>query len=91
MYIYIYILRPAHVPSHTHALYATHTTPYTSEFESHWVPLSYGLVPHLSKKLSKFPPTRHPHLQSHQNIPIKSQRFLTVFFQFSIHFILLTA
>ena len=24
-------------------------------FESHWVPLSYGLVPHLSKKLSKFP------------------------------------
>ena len=27
----------------------------TSEFESHWVPLSYGLVPHLSKKLSKFP------------------------------------
>ena len=28
---------------------------YTSEFESHWVPLSYGLVPHLSTKLSKFP------------------------------------
>ena len=28
---------------------------YTSEFESHWVPLSCGLVPHLSKKLSKFP------------------------------------
>ncbi len=28
---------------------------YMSEFESHWVPLSYGLVPHLSKKLSKFP------------------------------------
>ena len=27
---------------------------YTSEFESHWVPLSYGLVPHLTKKLSKF-------------------------------------
>ena len=26
-----------------------------TEFESHWVPLSYGLVPHLSKKLSKFP------------------------------------
>ena len=26
------------------------------KFESHWVPLSYGLVPHLSKKLSKFPP-----------------------------------
>ena len=26
---------------------------YTSEFESHWVPLSYGLVPHLSKMLSK--------------------------------------
>ena len=25
------------------------------EFESHWVPLSYGLVPHLSKKLSKLP------------------------------------
>ena len=25
-----------------------------SDFESHWVPLSYGLVPHLSKKLSKF-------------------------------------
>ena len=24
-------------------------------FESHWVPLSYGLVPHLSKKLCKFP------------------------------------
>ena len=29
---------------------------YTSEFESHWVPHSYGLVPHLSKKLSKLPP-----------------------------------
>ena len=28
---------------------------YTSEFESHWVAFSYGLVPHLSKKLSKFP------------------------------------
>ncbi len=26
---------------------------YTSEFESHWVPHSYGLVLHLSKKLSK--------------------------------------
>ena len=26
---------------------------YTSEFLSHWVPISYGLVPHLSKKLSK--------------------------------------
>ena len=26
---------------------------YTSEFESHWVSHSYGLVPHLSKKLSK--------------------------------------
>ena len=25
------------------------------ENESHWVPPSYGLVPHLSKKLSKFP------------------------------------
>ena len=28
---------------------------YTSEFESHWVPHSYGFVPHLSKKLSKLP------------------------------------
>ena len=28
---------------------------YTSEFESHWVPLSYGLVLHLSKKLCKLP------------------------------------
>ena len=27
-----------------------------SEFESHWVPLSYGLVPHLSKMLSKLQP-----------------------------------
>ena len=26
---------------------------YTSESESHWVPFSYCLVPHLSKKLSK--------------------------------------
>ena len=26
---------------------------YTSESESHWVPISYGLVLHLSKKLSK--------------------------------------
>ena len=26
----------------------------TTTFESHCVPLSYGLVPHLSKKLSKF-------------------------------------
>ena len=29
-----------------------HEQTYTSEFESHWVPLSYGLVPHLSKKKS---------------------------------------
>ena len=26
---------------------------YTNEFESHWVPHSYGFVPHLSKMLSK--------------------------------------
>ena len=26
---------------------------YTSEFECHWVPLSYGPVPHVTKKLSK--------------------------------------
>ena len=26
---------------------------YTGEFESHWVPYTSGLVPHLSKKLSK--------------------------------------
>ena len=26
---------------------------YVSEFESHWVPHTNGLVPHLSKKLSK--------------------------------------
>ena len=26
---------------------------YTSGLESHWVPHSYGFVPHLSKKLSK--------------------------------------
>ena len=31
---------------------------YTSEFESHWVPHSYGLVPHLSKKLSKLSPSK---------------------------------
>ena len=29
---------------------------YTSEFKSHCVSHSYGLVPHLSKKLSKLPP-----------------------------------
>ena len=28
-----------------------------TEILSHWVPISYGLVPHLSKKLSKFPYT----------------------------------
>ena len=28
----------------------------TSEFESHWVPHSYGLVSHLSKKYSKLLP-----------------------------------
>ena len=33
---------------------------YTSEFESHWVPLSYGLVPHLNKKLSKLPLEPNP-------------------------------
>ena len=27
-----------------------HEQTYTSESESHWVPHSYGLVPHLSKK-----------------------------------------
>ena len=26
---------------------------FTIEFKSHWVPYSFGLVPHLSKKLSK--------------------------------------
>ena len=26
---------------------------FTSEFEPHWMPHSYGLVPHLTKKLSK--------------------------------------
>ena len=30
-----------------------------SELESHWVPLSYGLVPHLSKKLCKLPHTHY--------------------------------
>ncbi len=29
---------------------------YKSVFESHWEPHSYGLVPHLSKKLSKLLP-----------------------------------
>ena len=28
---------------------------YTSEFESHWVPHSFGLVPHRSKELCKLP------------------------------------
>ena len=32
---------------------------YTSEFESQWVPLSYGLVPHLSKMLSKLQPYKN--------------------------------
>ena len=36
-----------------------HNCVYTSEFESHWVPLSYGLVPHLSKKKSLV--NFHPH------------------------------
>ena len=27
----------------------------SKQVRTHWVPLSYGLVPHLSKKLSKFP------------------------------------
>ena len=31
-----------------------------SEFESYWMPLLYGLVPNLSKKLSKLPHT-HTH------------------------------
>ena len=30
-----------------------HKKTYTSEFESHWVPDSHGLVLRLSKKLSK--------------------------------------
>ena len=30
----------------------------SSKEQSHWVPLSYGLVPHLSKKLSKFPSSK---------------------------------
>ena len=29
---------------------------YTSEFESHWEPLSYGFVTNPSKKLSKLQP-----------------------------------
>ena len=33
-----------------------HFVPHSTRVESlGWVPLSYGLVPHLSKKLSKFP------------------------------------
>ena len=34
---------------------------YTSEFESHWVPYSYGLVPYLSKNLSKLLQTITPY------------------------------
>ena len=41
--------------SYTIYQHTNHHDTYTSEFESHWVLLSYGLVPHLSKKLSKFP------------------------------------
>ena len=32
---------------------------------SHWVPLSYGLVSHLSKKLSKFPYANHRQIQAY--------------------------
>ena len=38
-----------------HLLVDSYTLHHIFEFESHWVPLSYGLVPHLSKKFSKFP------------------------------------
>ena len=33
-----------------------------SEFESHWVPHSYGLVQHLSKTLSKLLPIVNRHM-----------------------------
>ena len=38
---------------------------FTSELDSHWVPHSFGLVPHLSKKLSKLLPfhKRNRHLK----------------------------
>ena len=42
---------------------------YTSEFESHWVPLSYGLVPHLSQKLSKLPCCKIAKVEGHCCLP----------------------
>ena len=45
IYIYIYSVMVSKLDLQT----------YTSEFESHWVPHSYGFVPHLSKKLCKLP------------------------------------
>ena len=54
---------------------------YTSEFESHWVPHSYGLVPHLSKKLSKLPPqapyTGHTYLKVYALITVTSKSLHT--------------
>ena len=67
----------------THSFTNTYKAPldkqtYTSEFESHWVPLSYCLVPHLSKKLSKFPFTntcthKHTHVQTHTHTQRKGR------------------
>ena len=41
---------------------------YTSEFESHWLPHSYVLGPHLSEKLSKL---RLSHTHTHTHIYIR--------------------
>ena len=50
---------------------------YTSEFESHWVPLSYGLVPHLSKKLSKL---RSQQIRFCGTVGLPSQKILITLF-----------
>ena len=53
----IYFAFISRTQTFTNARTHTHTHTHTHTSRSHWVPLSYGLVPHLSKKLSKFPLT----------------------------------
>ena len=48
--------RPIMVVAYKFQTINLHYQIWAPQVVSHWVPLSYGLVPHLSKKLSKLPP-----------------------------------
>ena len=60
-----------------------------TRLRSHWVPLSYGLVPHLSKKLSKLPLVLgllRPGLEVSMRVPSMGQIDLWKLFLFDLEY-----